>query len=422
MIVEAIVAQQDSYQANKRALSFSPPDISEREMDAVVKVLQSGWITTGPMTKSLEKKIAEYTKSSGAVCLSSATAALEMTLRLLGIGPGDEVITTAYTFTASASVIAHVGARIILCDTMPGGFEMDYDQLGELVTDKTKAVIAVDFAGILCDYNRIYEVIEGKKALFTAMNSIQEDYGRIVVISDSAHALGAVRAGKHSGEIADFTAFSFHAVKNLTTAEGGAICWKNPGHVSDEWIYRQYMLLSLHGQSKDALAKTRLGTWEYDILTTGYKCNMTDIAAAIGLIQLDRYNDLLKRRFELIGLYDSALGPYDDFILPVHESDGFRSSGHLYPVRLRIGSERFRNEVIEKLAACGVPTNVHFKPLPMLTAYKELGFDIADYPNAYSVYCNEITLPLHTRLTDDDIEFICRSLIQVVRSVKEDGI
>ncbi|MBO8162029.1 MAG: DegT/DnrJ/EryC1/StrS family aminotransferase [Thermosipho sp. (in: Bacteria)] len=384
---------------------FSPPDISQLEIDEVVDTLKSGWITTGPKTKLFEKKIAEYCNTSKAVCLNSATAAMEMTLRLLGIGEGDEVITSAYTYSASASVIHHVGAKIVLVDTAKDSFHIDYEQLEEVITEKTKAIIPVDIAGVMCDYDRVFEIANRKKDLFNPSNEIQKAIGRVVVIADAAHSFGAAYKGKQSGEVADFTCFSFHAVKNLTTAEGGAVTWRDIPGIDTEEIYKQFMLLSLHGQSKDALAKTKAGAWEYDIVYPAYKCNMTDIMASLGLAQLQRYPKILERRKQIIQMYDSALLS-DKIDALKHYGDDFSSSGHLYLVRLFGRDEEYRNKVIEKMAEKGIATNVHYKPLPMHTAYKNIGFDIKDYPNAFDMYKNEITLPLHTLLTDEQVEYV----------------
>lgn len=392
----------------KRNILFSPPDITEDEIANVVEVLKSGWITTGPKTKLFEQKIAEYCGVNRAVCLNSATACAETALRLLGIGPGDEVITSAYTYTASASVIAHVGAKIVLVDVSPDSYEMDYDKLEKAVTERTKAVIPVDLAGIPCDYDKIFKLAENKKSLFRANNEIQEKMGRIAIVSDGAHAFGAERSGVKVGAIADFTSFSFHAVKNLTTGEGGALTWRSIGGISDDEIYKKAMLLSLHGQSKDALAKTRLGAWEYDITAPYYKCNMTDIMAAIGLAQLKRYPELLKRRESVIRTYDRALAELPVSILK-HYTQEYRSSGHLYLVRMNGKDRKAANRVIEKMAEKGVATNVHYKPLPLLTAYKDLGFDIADYPNSYEMFENAITLPLHTKLSDEDVQYVIKA-------------
>ena len=388
-----------------RNISFSPPDITEAEIKEVAEALRSGWITTGPRTKKLEKEIAEMCRTSKAVCLNSATAALELNLRVLGIGPGDEVITSAYTYTASASVIEHVGATIVLVDTAPDSYEMDYAKLADAITDKTKAIIPVDLAGIPCDYDTIFAVVESKKALFKPANKIQQTLGRVAVCADAAHAFGASWKGQPVGSIADFTSFSFHAVKNFTTAEGGAAVWRDIPGIDNEELYHEYQLLSLHGQSKDALAKTQLGAWEYDIKGTYYKCNMTDIMAAIGLVQFERYPQLLARRKEIIAKYDAALADCNVQVLE-HYKDQHQSSGHLYLVRFNGKDSEYRNKFIIKMAERGVATNVHYKPLPMHTAYKNLGFDIKDYPNAYAQFANEMTLPLHTLLTDEDVEYV----------------
>ncbi len=386
-------------------IAFSPPDITEEEIAEVVDTLKSGWITTGPKTKEFERKIAEFCHTSKAVCLNSATACAEMTLRVLGIGPGDEVITSAYTYTASASVVCHVGAKLVLIDTKKDSYEMDYDQLENAITEKTKAIIPVDIAGVICDYERIYEIVNKKKSLFHANNEIQKKIGRIAIVADAAHAFGAERAGKRCGELADFTSFSFHAVKNLTTAEGGAVVWKDIEGVDNEEVYKRYMLLSLHGQSKDALAKTQLGAWEYDIVEPYFKCNMTDIMAAIGLAQMRRYPGLLARRKEIIEKYNEGLKGLPVDVLQ-HYGDDFASSGHLYLTRIQGKKREECNEIIKRMAEYGVATNVHYKPLPMLSAYKKLGFDIQDYPNAYALFENAITLPLHTQLTDEEVDYI----------------
>ena len=396
-------------------IPFSPPDIGEAEIEEVVAALKSGWITTGPTTKELERQVAQFCHTSKAVCLNSATAALELTLHQLGIGPGDEVITCAYTYTASASVVCHVGAKLVLVDCQKDGYQMDYDALEAAITEKTKAVIPVDIAGVICDYDRIFEIVEKKKALFTPSdNKIQQALGRVAVVADAAHAFGARRHGKMCGEIADFTAFSFHAVKNFTTAEGGAVVWRDIDGIDNEEIYKNYMLLSLHGQSKDALAKTQLGAWEYDIVMPGYKCNMTDIMAGIGLAQMRRYPKLLMRRCNIIGQYDAVMENLPVQVLQ-HYGEDFASSGHLYLVRLEGKDEAYRNEFIRKMAELEVATNVHYKPLPMHTAYKKLGFDIKDYPNAYQMYHNEITLPLHTCLSDEEVEYVLDCFAKVLR-------
>ncbi|MBS4206742.1 DegT/DnrJ/EryC1/StrS aminotransferase family protein [Bacillus sp. FJAT-50079] len=397
-----------------RNIPFSPPDIKDAEIEEVVKALRSGWITTGPRTKEFERKISEYVGTNKAACLNSATAAMELTLRILGVGPGDEVITSAYTYTASASIIDHVGAKIILVDTAPDSFEMDYSKLADAITEKTKVIIPVDIAGKICDYDSIYKVVESKKHLFKASNELQELFNRVIVMTDAAHAFGAKRKGFKCGQIADFTCFSFHAVKNLTTAEGGAVVWRDDLGLDDEWLYNQFMLYSLHGQSKDALAKTQVGAWEYDIVYPAYKCNMTDITAGLGLIQLERYESLMKRRKEIIEMYDKALLPLGIKSIQ-HYGDDFASSGHLYLARIPEIEEMERNEIIIKMAELGVACNVHYKPLPMFTAYRNLGFDIEDYPNAFDVYKNEITLPLHTLLKDEDVEYVINCLENILR-------
>ena len=399
-----------------RQISFSPPDITEAEIEEVAEALRSGWITTGPRTKKLEREIAEYCHTSKAVCLNSATAALELTLRVLGIGAGDEVITSAYTYTASASVIEHVGAKIILVDTAKDSFEMDYDALANAITEKTKAIIPVDLGGVPCDYAKLKRIVEAKKNLFQPSNEIQKAMGRIAITADAAHAFGASYNGQPIGSVADFTSFSFHAVKNFTTAEGGAVVWKDIDGIDNEEIYHQYQLLSLHGQSKDALAKTKLGAWEYDIKGPWYKCNMTDIMAALGLVQMKRYPEMLKRRKEIIGRYNEAFKELNVQVLD-HYTAEHQSSGHLYILRLLGKDENIRNEFITKMAERGIATNVHYKPLPMHTAYKNLGFDIKDYPNAYEQYKNEVTLPLHTKLTDEDVEFIIEKFKEVYQEL-----
>lgn len=389
-------------------IKFSPPDITQEEIDEVVDTLKSGWITTGPKTKLFEKQIAEYCHTAKAVCLNSATAGLELILRFLGIGEGDEVITSAYTYTASASVIRHVGAKIVLVDVDKDDFSISAANVAKAVTDKTKAIIGVDIAGIIADYDALYAIADDKKNIFKPSNAVQKAIGRIVVIADAAHSFGAVKDGKVSGEIADFTSFSFHAVKNLTTAEGGAVTWRSIDGISDEDIYTQFMLMSLHGQSKDALSKMKIGAWEYDIKTLGYKCNMTDIMAAIGIVQLKRYSKLLARRHQIIETYDKAFAGTKIKVLD-HFGDDHSGSGHLYITRVDGIDEQHRNAVITALASKGIATNVHYKPLAMFTGYKELGFDIKDYPNAYDLYRNEITLPLHTLLTDEEVQFIIDS-------------
>ena len=396
-----------------RNIPFSPPDMSEAEVLEVAEALRSGWITTGPRTKEFEKQIAAYCGTDRAVCLNSATACMEMILRVLGVGPGDEVITSAYTYTATASVTCHVGAKVVMVDTAPDSFEIDYEKLADAITEHTKVIIPVDLAGVVCDYEKIFQAVESKKHIFKPSHEIQKAYGRVIVLADAAHAFGAQRNGKMCGSIADFTSFSFHAVKNLTTAEGGALTWRSVEGVDNEWLYKQFQLLSLHGQNKDALAKTKLGAWEYDIIAPNYKCNMTDIMAGIGLAQMKRYPDMLNRRREIIEAYNHALKGYHVQVLN-HYGEDHASSGHLYLVRLLDKDVAYRNRVIEKMAERGIACNVHYKPLPMMTAYKNLGFDIADYPNAYNQYRNEITLPLHTRLTDEDVEYITQNLIEII--------
>lgn len=397
----------------KLNIPFSPPDMSQLEVNEVAEAIRSGWITTGPRTKEFERQIAAYCHTEKAVCLNSATACMELVLRVLGVGPGDEVITCAYTYTATASVTCHVGAKVVMVDTAPESFEMDYDKLADAITERTKVIIPVDLAGIVCNYEKVYEVVESKKHLFQPANDIQKAFGRVIVMADAAHAFGAMQHGKMCGEIADFTSFSFHAVKNLTTAEGGAVTWRNVPGIDNEWIYKQFQLLSLHGQNKDALAKTQLGAWEYDIVAPNYKCNMTDIMAAIGLMQMKRYPELLARRKDIITRYNEGLKNCAVKVLNHYDSD-HASSGHLYLVRLVGKDVEFRNEVIIKMAERGIACNVHYKPLPMMTAYKNLGFDIKDYPNAYNQYRNEITLPLHTCLTDEEVEYVINNFIEIV--------
>ncbi len=394
-------------------IPFSPPDITENEINAVAEALRSGWITTGPRTKEFERRIAELCHTSKAVCLNSATACMELILRILGVGEGDEVITSAYTYTATASVICHVGAKPVFVDTQADCFEMDYDKLEQAITPRTKVVMPVDLAGIVCDYDRVFAAVEAKRQLFQPKNDLQAAFGRVIVLADAAHAFGASHHGKMCGEIADFTSFSFHAVKNLTTAEGGALTWRDIAGIDNEWLYKQFMLYSLHGQSKDAFAKTQLGAWEYDIVYPAYKCNMTDIMAAIGLAQLERYPALLQRRREIIGIYDNILKNSNIQVLN-HYSDEHASSGHLSLTRLLGKDVEQRNAVITRMAERGIATNVHYKPLPMMTAYRNLGFNIADYPNAYKLYSNEITLPLHTLLTDEQAHFVAESLVEVI--------
>lgn len=407
----------------KRNIPFSPPDMSDAEVQEVSEALRSGWITTGPKTKEFEHLISlccqtARTDADGkplhtTACLNSATACMELALRVLGIGEGDEVIVPAYTYTATASSVCHVGARPVLVDCAPGSFEMDYDRLADAITERTKAVMPVDLGGIVADYDKVFAAVEAKRALFKPSNDIQRAIGRCAVIADAAHAFGAMWHGRMCGEIADFTSFSFHAVKNLTTAEGGALTWRAIDGVDDETIYHQLQLLSLHGQNKDALAKTRLGAWEYDIIGTWYKCNMTDIMAGIGLAQLKRYPEMLRRRRQLIEKYNVALVPYAVTVLD-HYGNDHSSSGHLYLVRLDGATAEQRNDVIVRMAERGIACNVHYKPLPMMTAYKAMGYDIKDYPNACAQYQNEVTLPLHTRLTDDDVEYILENFIDII--------
>jgi dTDP-4-amino-4,6-dideoxygalactose transaminase len=395
-------------------ISFSPPDISEAEINEVAEALRSGWITTGPRTKKLESLIAEYVGTEKCVCLNSQTACAEMALRVLEVGPGDEVITSAYTYTASASVICHVGAKLVLVDTQKDSFEMDYDALEAAITEKTKAIIPVDLGGVPCDYDRIFEIVERKKGLFKPSSDVQAAIGRVAVMADVAHAFGASRKGVMAGNIADFSSFSFHAVKNFTTAEGGALTWKTLPGISNEDIYHRLQLLSLHGQSKDALAKTKLGAWEYDIVGTWYKCNMTDVVAAIGLVQFERYPAMLARRKEIIEKYDAAFNPMGVESLP-HYTDEHISSGHLYLSRVPGITAEQRNEIIIKMAENGIACNVHYKPLPLHTAYKNLGFNIKDYPNAYAHFANEISLPLHTCLKDEEIEYVIENYTKILK-------
>ena len=394
-------------------IPFSPPDMTEAEVAEVREAILSGWITTGPRTKELERRIAAYVGTERAVCLNSQTACAEMALRLLGIGTGDEVIVPAYTYTASASVVYHVGATIVFVDIQKDSLQMDYDAMEAAITERTKAIIPVDLAGIPCDYQRIYDIVERKRSLFRPATDLQRALGRIAICADTAHAFGATWRGKMVGSIADFSAFSFHAVKNLTTAEGGALTWRTIPGVDNEELYHRVQLLSLHGQSKDALAKTQLGAWEYDIVGPWYKCNMTDIMAAIGLVQLKRYPELLKRRKEMIDCYDAAFKPLGIEVLD-HYSDTYQSSGHLYITRIPGVSLEQRQAIIVAMAERGIATNVHYKPLPMMTAYKNLGFDIADFPNAYAHFANEITLPLHTRLTDEEVEYIIKQYTDII--------
>lgn len=397
-------------------ISFSPPDMSDMEIQEVADTIKSGWITTGPKTKELEKQIAKYVGVNRCVCLNSQTACGEMALRVLGIGAGDEVIVPAYTYSASASIVDHVGAKIVFVDVQEGCLEMDYDKMEAAITDKTKAIIPVDLGGVPCDYDKIFAIVEKKKALFQPKNEIQKAIGRVAVCADTAHAFGASWHGKMCGSIADFSSFSFHAVKNFTTAEGGALTWKSIPGIDDEEIYHKLQLLSLHGQSKDALAKTKLGAWEYDIVGPWFKCNMTDIMAGIGLAQMKRYPGMLARRKEIIARYDAAFKPLGIEVLD-HYNDNHQSSGHLYITRIPGAGLEERQEIIVKMAEAGIATNVHYKPLPMMTAYKNLGFDIKDYPNAYKRFVNEITLPLHTCLTDEEVEYIIENYCKIVSTI-----
>lgn len=395
-------------------IPFSPPDVGILEAEQVIDALRSGWITTGPKTKELERQVAEFCGANRAVCLGSQTACAEMTLHLLGVGAGDEIITTAYTYTATASVVCHVGAKLVLVDTQKDSFEMDYDRLAEAITDKTKVIIPVDLGGVPCDYDKIFEVVESKKHLFHPENEIQKAIGRVIIMADTAHAFGATWHGKPVGSFADFSSFSFHAVKNFTTAEGGAVTWKKIDGINDEDIYHQYQLLSLHGQSKDALAKTQLGAWEYDVIGPWYKCNMTDVIAGIGLAQMQRYPKMLERRKNIIARYDAAFKPLGIEVLP-HYTEEHQSSGHLYITRVPGVTLEQRQEIIVKMAEAGIACNVHYKPLPMMTAYKQLGFDIKDYPNAYHHFANEITLPLHTKLTDEEVLYVIENYSEIVK-------
>lgn len=399
-------------------IPFSPPDMTEAEVKEVAQAILSGWITTGPRTKELERQIAAYIGVNKAVCLNSQTACAEMALRLLGIGACDEVIVPAYTYTASASIVCHVGATLVFADVQTNSLEMDYEAVEELITPHTKAIIPVDLAGIPCDYERLLQIVEKKRSIYQPANDIQQALGRIAICADAAHAFGAEWQGKKVGAIADFTAFSFHAVKNLTTAEGGALTWRSIPGISDDELYRMVQLFSLHGQSKDALAKTKLGAWEYDIVGPWYKCNMTDIMAAMGLVQMKRYPDMLLRRKAIIERYDKALKVAGIEVLE-HYNDNHQSSGHLYITRVPNISTEQRQEIIEKMAEEGIATNVHYKPLPMMTAYKNMGFDIKNYPNAYSHFANEITLPLHTRLTDEEVDYIIENYINIITRIQQ---
>ena len=394
-------------------ISFSPPDMSELEVQEVCEAIRSGWITTGPRTKEFEHLIAMCCGTDKVVCLNSATACMELILRILGVGPGDEVITSAYTYTASASVICHVGAKLVLVDTAHNSFEMDYSKLADAINEKTKVIIPVDLGGVICDYDKIFAAVEQKKHLFLPNNEVQKAIGRVIVLADAAHAFGAKWHGKMCGNIADFTSFSFHAVKNLTTAEGGALTWRNISGIDNDWLYKQLQLLSLHGQNKDALAKTKLGAWEYDIVYPAYKCNMTDIMAGIGLAQLKRYPEMLYRRRQIIERYNEALKECNVQVLE-HYGENHSSSGHLYLVRLLGKDMEFRNEVIFRMAERDIACNVHYKPLPMMTAYKNLGFDIKNYPNAYDMFVNEVTLPLHTCLSDEQVEYLLSNFVEII--------
>lgn len=394
-------------------IPFSPPDITQTEVDEVCDALRSGWITTGPKTKEFEREVAAYCGTSTAVCLNSATACLELTLRVLGIGPGDEVIVPAYTYTASASPVCHVGATLVLVDSQTDRYEMDYEKMAQAITPRTKAIIPVDIGGILCDYSRIFSVVEEKRFIFTPNNEIQRQIGRIAVVADGAHSFGAYCGNTISGNIADFTTFSFHAVKNLTTAEGGAVTWRSDLGLDETALYREYMLLSLHGQDKDALAKTKAGAWEYDIVAPLYKCNMTDIMAALGLAQIKRYPQMLEKRYSLVKLYNQFLSNYG-IVSASHLTDGSCSSCHLYLTELEGKGLKERNFIIEELAQEGISTNVHYKPLPLLTAYHNLGFLMEDYPNAYSLYTRELTLPLYSTLTEDQVERVCAALLRLI--------
>lgn len=404
----------------QRRISFSPPDITQAELDEVADALKSGWITTGPKTKEFEREIARFAQADRAATFASATAALECALRALGIGPGDEVITSAYTYTASCSVICHMGATPVLCDVAPGSYEMDYDALDGLITERTRAIIPVDIAGCMVDYDRLFTALDAARDRWTPATEMQRAFNRVIVVADAAHSFGATYQSQPSGSVADFTAFSFHAVKNLTTAEGGALAWRAGAFDSDE-LYRQFMLQSLHGQTKDALAKNRAGAWEYDIAFPGWKCNMTDIQAALGLAQLRRYPASLARRRTIVERYEHALADRDVELLQ-HYGDGFASSGHLMLVRLTGKSQTFRNALIERMADDGVATNVHYKPLPLLSAYRALGFDIADFPNAFAQFENEVTLPLHTLLSDDDVEYVAASFKRACDELEAEGV
>jgi len=399
---------------NRRNIPFSPPDVGETEIQIVAEALRSGWITTGPKTKELERKVAEFCHTERAVCLGSATACMECILRILGVGPGDEVITSAYTYTASASVVCHVGATLRMIDCQKDSREIDYEQLADAITAKTKVIIPVDVGGIVCDYDRILSIVESKRNLFVAKSEIQRAFGRVIVMADAAHSFGSQRNGKMSGELADFTSFSFHAVKNFTTAEGGALTWRPIPGIDNEMLYKRFMLMSLHGQSKDALAKTQLGSWEYDIVEPLYKCNMTDILAAVGLGQMERYPSILARRKQIIDKYYAALRPIEGLEFIEHYTDVHNANGHLFIVRFVGKDIDYRNRFINEMSQLGVSCNVHFKPLPMMTAYKNLGFDIKDYPNAYHMFANAMTLPSHTRMSDDDVDYVIEAFKDVI--------
>ncbi|MEG1623576.1 MAG: DegT/DnrJ/EryC1/StrS family aminotransferase [Raoultibacter sp.] len=398
----------------QKTISFSPPDFTEVEIEAVACAMRSGWITTGPQTKEFEDRLRDFTQAKGCACLASATAAEECALRALGVGPGDEVVTSAYTYTATASAICHVGATPVLCDTAPDSYEMDYDALSGLINENTRAIVPVDIAGRMCDYDTIFQLAENATGQWRPRTELQEAFDRPIILTDGAHSLGATYQGKHSGNVADFTTFSFHAVKNLTTAEGGSLTWRAHGFDSDAF-YHELMLLSLHGQSKDALSKNTAGSWEYDITFPGWKCNMTDLQAAIGIAQLDRYPSLLARRRELVERYAVNLADAPVTLLSHYGSD-FTSSGHLMLVRIEGAGTAIRNAVIKRLADAGVAANVHYKPLPMMTAYRNLGFNIADFPNAFAQYENEITLPLHTLLSDEDVDYVCGLFMEALGS------
>ena len=393
---------------------FSPPDVGEMEIEEIIEAVNSGWITTGPKTKELERQITEYCNADRAVCLNSATACMELILRVLGIGPRDEVIVPAYTYTASASPVCHLNANLVFVDVAEDSFEMDYDALERAITKKTKAIVPVDLGGIMCDYDRIFDIVNRKKELFNPNNELQKSIGRIAVVSDAAHAFGAEWHGRKCGSVADFTSFSFHAVKNFTTAEGGALTWKSFEGISDDELYKEFMLMSLHGQSKDALSKNKIGAWEYDILTPAYKCNMTDIMAAMGLAQMKRYAGMLEHRKQIITKYNNAFEPLGMKVMKHYTDESF-SSGHLYLLRVPGIDEATRNEIIVKIAERGIATNVHYKPLPMMTAYKDMGFDIEDYPNAYNQYKNEITLPLYSLLKDDEVDYVIENVTEVLK-------